>query len=206
MSSYYTLISKKMKGADGELAQGFLQEKKSKFISYIFNIKNKEDACKYIENLRVKHKEARHIVYIYTYIDKENVNIKFSDDGEPQGTGTRAIYELLIKENITNICIVIVRYFGGILLGAGPLSRAYLNSAKEAILACTKVKFHNYININIITSYDNYSQIKYICNTFFTDQVKTINTSFDKDIKIEFMVQDKIVDEFKSKIKEYIIN
>ena len=77
------------------------------------------------------------------------------------GTGTKAINELLNKEVISNICIVIVRYFGGILLGAGPLSRAYLNSAKNAILKCEKKEIYEYKNLKLSIDYPKYDKINF---------------------------------------------
>ncbi len=70
----------------GEIARGYVEEKKSKFISYIFNIKNQDEALGYIDKIKQDNKNARHVVYIYSYILNNMVNIKFSDDGEPQGT------------------------------------------------------------------------------------------------------------------------
>lgn len=77
------------------------------------------------------------------------------------GTGTKAINELLNKEGISNICIVIVRYFGGILLGVGTLSRAYLNSAKNAILNCEKKEIYEYKNLKLSIDYTKYDKINF---------------------------------------------
>ena len=137
-----------------------LIEKKSKFISYIYKINNEESAINYINKVRNENKDARHVVYIYSFIKNNIVNFRFSDDGEPKGTGTKAIYELLEKEGITNICIIIVRYFGGILLGAGPLSRAYLNTARGAILKCQKKEIYEYIKFQKEIDYQKYQMIK----------------------------------------------
>lgn len=205
MSNFYTLKSDIKDKEYNEIAQGFLQEKKSKFISYIFSINNKEDAEKYISEIKNNNKEARHVVYIYSYLDNNNLNVKFSDDGEPQGTGTRAIYELMTKESLTNICIVIVRYFGGILLGAGPLSRAYLNSAKEAIDKCDKTEIYNYIDLEFEVSYNNYNSVKYIIDNYQDREIIVKNTDFGDNICIKLQVVDFEVENFKSKLDGYIL-
>lgn len=205
MSNFFTLKSDIKDKEYNEIAQGFLQEKKSKFISYIFNINSKEEAEKYISDIRNNNKEARHVVYIYSYLDNNNLNVKFSDDGEPQGTGTRAIYELMTKENLTNICIVIVRYFGGILLGAGPLSRAYLNSAKEAIDKCDKTDIYNYIDFEFEVNYNNYNSVKYILDSYKNNEIVIKNTDFGDNIRINLQVVDFELDNLKLKIENYII-
>lgn len=202
---YYTLRSNNNKNISyNEISNGFLQEKKSRFISYIFTIQNDNMAKDCINRIKNDNKEARHIVYIYSYVENNNVNIKFSDDGEPQGTGTRAIYDMLQKENITNICIVIVRYFGGILLGAGPLSRAYLNSFKEAYLKCSKIIIYNYIDYNIKTDYSNLNNIKYIISMYKNKEAIIDFIEYNDEITINFKVIDKFFKDFKEKIKQYI--
>ena len=205
MSNFFTLKSNINDSEYNEIAQGFLQEKKSKFISYVFSITSKDEAEKYISDIKNDNKEARHVVYIYSYLDNNNLNVKFSDDGEPQGTGTRAIYELMTKENITNICIVIVRYFGGILLGAGPLSRAYLNSAKEAIDKCDKTLIYNYIDLELEVNYTNYNVIKYILDSYKNNEVIVKNTDFGDNVKLQLKVVDFEIDSFKNKVEGYII-
>ena len=147
---YYYLDNKvALNGKYGEISTGLLEEKKSKFYSYVFNIDNELDAIEKINSIKRDNRDARHVVYIYSYLDNNMPVIRFSDDGEPQGTGTKAIYELLDKEKITNILVVIVRYFGGILLGAGPLSRAYLNSSKDALDKLEKKEIFNYIEYSL---------------------------------------------------------
>lgn len=110
------------------ISSGLYEEKKSKFYSYIYRIENKEEAEKIIAIMREEFKDSRHVVYAYVI---GNV-YKYSDDGEPSGTAGKMIYSLLEKQNITNCLVIVIRYFGGILLGAGPLSRAYLKTVKNA--------------------------------------------------------------------------
>jgi len=104
-----------------------LEVKKSKFISYVYNVNKEEQVSKILDNIRAVNKEAKHIVYAYKL---ENSG-RYTDDREPSGTAGKPIYAMLEKENLVNILVVVVRYFGGILLGTGPLTRAYLGVAKD---------------------------------------------------------------------------
>lgn len=110
------------------LSKGYYEDKKSKFYSYIFSVSSKEEALDIIEKMKKEYKDARHVVYAYVL---DNY-FYYSDDGEPSGTAGKMIYSLMEKQNITNTLIVVVRYFGGVLLGVGPLARAYLKTVKNA--------------------------------------------------------------------------
>lgn len=103
--------------------------KKSKFISYYYEVDSVDDVNQILNNLKLEHKKARHLPYAY----KINNNIKKSDDKEPSGTAGLPIYIVIERNNLNNSLIVIVRYFGGIKLGAGGLLRAYSNGANNVI-------------------------------------------------------------------------
>lgn len=101
------------------------------------------------------------------------------------GTGTKAINELLNKEQISNVCIVIVRYFGGILLGAGPLSRAYLNSVKDIVLNCEKKEIYKYKNLKINIDYPKYDKLLFKLKEFEAKEKLIINeVKFDDSIEL----------------------
>lgn len=199
MKEIYTLKNIDNNGSYGEISSGKLLEKKSSFISYIFKIENENDANENISKIRKDNRDSRHVVYIYSYFKDNVCNIRFSDDGEPKGTGTKAIYELITKENITNICIVIVRYFGGILLGAGPLSRAYLNAAKEAIKLCQKEIIHNYIKYDADITYKKYEIIKSVIDKKKKEGIVVIDDiKFSDNVNVKVSIIDKYYDEIKS--------
>lgn len=103
--------------------------KKSKFISYYYEVNSKEESNIIIEMLKKEHKKAKHIPYAY----KVENNAKKSDDKEPSGTAGSPIYNIIETNNLNNCLIAVVRYFGGIKLGAGGLLRAYSTAAKEVI-------------------------------------------------------------------------
>lgn len=136
----YILIGSEAGNEYGEIASGYFEIKKSKFYSYIFNVSSNEEIEQYISKIKKDHKKARHVVYAYEYYTENVKYSKFSNDNEPQGTGVNAVISTMEHENVTNYLVVIVRYFGGTLLGAGPLLRSYLTSFKEAFSKCNKQK------------------------------------------------------------------
>ncbi|HJD05471.1 MAG TPA: YigZ family protein [Candidatus Onthoplasma faecipullorum] len=97
---------------------------KSRFIGLKYDLNSLEDVKKIIESVRKEHKKARHVCYAYVY-NREVVSEKCSDDGEPKGTAGYPILNVIKKNGATNCLVIVVRYFGGILLGAGGLTRAY---------------------------------------------------------------------------------
>lgn len=102
---------------------------KSKFIAYLIPLKNEEDFKPLLANLRKEHKKARHIVYAY----RIGVKSKSCDDGEPKGTAGHPLLELLYKKDLTDVALLVVRYFGGTKLGAGRLLRTYLQAGIDVI-------------------------------------------------------------------------
>jgi len=106
-----------------------IEVKKSKFIAYAFKVTQKEEVEAILTELKKEHRKARHLPYAYKFDN----NIKKSDDKEPSNTAGGPILNIIEKNELNNILIVVIRYFGGIKLGAGGLIRAYGNAAKEVI-------------------------------------------------------------------------
>lgn len=105
---------------------------KSKFIAIAFPVKDVDSFKTRLEQIRKEHSKAKHVVYAY----RIGMNSKSCDDKEPKGTGGRPILELLNKKQLNNIAIAVVRYYGGVQLGAGRLLRTYLNSAINVLNEC----------------------------------------------------------------------
>lgn len=101
-----------------------LEINKSKFIAYKLDLSSVTEVKPFLEKLKKEHKKARHFCYAYVF-NKEGISEKCSDDGEPQGTAGYPILNVIKKKSLTNVLVVVVRYFGGIKLGAGGLTRAY---------------------------------------------------------------------------------
>lgn len=167
-------------------------EKRSKFITYSLKVQNIDEIEEKLYNIKKKHWDAKHHVYAYV-LSSGNNNLnnltcdleKFSDDGEPTGTGGAPIMEIIKSNNIKNILIIVVRYFGGILLGTGNLRRMYSSGAKNIILK-SGIKKLNLCNlISVTCDYKNY---KIISNTISNFNTKIINTNFENNININFYV------------------
>lgn len=116
-----------------EYAADRFEEKRSKFIGELFRVETPEQAVEKIGEVKARYRDARH--HCYAYIIREGNYMRYSDDGEPQGTAGMPILEVLRHAGVTNVCCVVTRYFGGILLGTGGLARAYTRGAQIALEA-----------------------------------------------------------------------
>lgn len=154
--------------------------KKSKFIGYIKPIKNVEEAQEFIDLIKKKHWDANHNVPVYVLGDKFQIQ-KYSDDGEPSGTAGIPILNMLKAENISNVVIVITRYFGGVKLGTGGLIRAYTKSAQSALEVGQVIEMKAYQEISVDLEYTlngkfenfimNHKEVL-VNKTDYTDKVK----------------------------------
>ncbi|SHI34924.1 uncharacterized protein, YigZ family [Clostridium cavendishii DSM 21758] len=160
-------------------AEDSFEEKKSLFIGYVKRVSTEEEAKEFVAAIKSKHKDATHNCSAYAV--GENLNIqRYSDDGEPQGTAGIPILEVIKKNGITDCAIVVTRYFGGILLGAGGLTRAYTKGAAIAIKASGIVEKVRGIRLGISMNYDLLGKVQYICGennwhieeVEYTDEVK----------------------------------
>lgn len=139
-------------------------EKKSEFIGYLCPVQTEEQAVAFIERIRAMHRKATH--NCYAYILRENNTVRHSDDGEPGGTAGVPIYEVLRKEGLTDVCCVVTRYFGGILLGAGGLVRAYTKGAKDAVDAAEIKQMAMAAQVEITVDYGLYGRLAQIFADF----------------------------------------
>ncbi len=114
-----------------ETAQSEFVEKRSRFISHIWRVETEEEARARIEEMKKRYYDARH--NCWCYLLREGGAVRYSDDGEPQGTAGQPMLNVFQREEVTNVCCVVTRYFGGVLLGAGGLTRAYTQGAKDAL-------------------------------------------------------------------------
>ena len=154
------------------------EEKKSEFIGYAKRVENEEEAKAFVSEIKNLHKQARH--NCWAYVIGENMNIqRYSDDGEPQGTAGIPILEVMKKSNVTDCAVVVTRYFGGILLGTGGLTRAYTKGASIAIKNAGVVEKVKGLKLSFEMDYDLFGKIQYICtqnswhieDTEYTDKV-----------------------------------
>lgn len=143
-----------------EYGEASFIERKSKFISYAMPIYSEEEATQFLNSIRKKHYDANH--NCYAYIIGENSSIqRSSDDGEPSGTAGVPILEVLKKEELTNTIIIVTRYFGGIMLGAGGLIRAYTEGAVRSIDAAGIIEVKPFAFFTIKVDYSYLGKIQY---------------------------------------------
>lgn len=157
------------------------EEKKSLFIGNIKRVESEEEARAFIDEIKKEHKQATHNVY--AYVIGKNMGIqRYTDDGEPQGTAGIPVLEVIKKNGITDCVIVVTRYFGGVLLGTGGLTRAYSKGAAISVKKAGIVEKVNGIAIEAVLDYDLLGKVQYVCNenqwyienTEYTDKVKII--------------------------------
>ncbi len=169
---------------------------RSKFICVISSVQNEEDAKRVIENIRKKHSLANHNCYAYIADDKGLIQ-KFSDDGEPQGTAGLPMLEVLKNKKLFKTVAVVTRYFGGIKLGTGGLTRAYSGSVNDCI---SKAKIVNMLKSKIYATdieYDGYSKLLKI----LTNQDTIIlQTDFNNTVSLSFAVKENCADKLLENI------
>jgi uncharacterized YigZ family protein len=148
-------------------------EKKSEFIGYSKRCETEEEAKSFVQEIKDKHKQATHNCWAYAIGEKMNIQ-RYSDDGEPQGTAGIPILEVLKKSNVTDCAIVVTRYYGGILLGAGGLTRAYTKGASIALKSSGIVEKVRGVNLIIELDYDLLGKIQYICmqNNWYIENIE----------------------------------
>ena len=140
-----------------------LEIKKSDFIAYAYPVHSREQAMFHVEQLRVQYADARHHCWAYIIGDPNNTtSAGFDDDGEPSGTAGRPILNVLQHKSIGNVIIIVVRYFGGIKLGAGGLTRAYAGSAQAAVDQMTLSPYVAMSQVQILADFANESQCRYV--------------------------------------------
>lgn len=160
-------------------ATGEFVEKKSKFIANIFYIETIEDAEKKIKEIRKKYFDARHNCYAYSIYTKEGIINRFSDDGEPSGTAGAPMLNIITSRNLTNVVVIVTRYFGGILLGTGGLVRAYTSATQEGLKKITEIEMDNGLEVEIEVSYSNFEKFKHYLKH---NEIKLIKSEYFENI------------------------
>lgn len=171
---------------------------KSTFIGYAKPIKTEEEAVEFVNEIKKKHKDATHNVWAYTVGPTMNIQ-RYSDDGEPQGTAGIPTLEVIKKEDLRDVVVVVTRYFGGIKLGAGGLVRAYTKGAKIGIDAAKVIEKVMYQEVKIKIDYTQLGRVQneimnmgyYIKDTIYEDNVEIIVYS---RLEETTALTDKIID------------
>ena len=135
-------------------------EKRSTFIGHVWPVETEEEARARIDEMEKKYHDARHNCWCYLIKDGP---VRYSDDGEPQGTAGQPMLGVFQKEGVTNVCCVVTRYFGGMLLGAGGLVRAYTQSAKNALDAAGVSTVRRWLELAVECPYSFLERVKRAC-------------------------------------------
>lgn len=172
-------------------------ERKSRFIGHAKRVTTEKEAIEFINEIRSKHSQATHNVY--AYMVKENNIQRYSDDNEPQGTAGIPTLDVIRKSGFTDAVIVVTRYFGGILLGAGGLVRAYSAAAKAAVDEARIVTYEQYTEFTFTVNYSDYQKLQYDFPTF---GIIVDSCDFGADVTLHLAIKDVRYGEYCKKLSE----
>ena len=172
-------------------------EKRSVFIGHAAPVSSEEEAMAYIKKQKSAYSDAR--LYVWAYLQKGEIVARYSDDGEPQGTAGVPVLDTIRKSGVTDAVVVVTRYFGGILLGAGGLVRAYSHTAKLALEAANIITYAQYTELELTCSYSDYQ--KYLAELPRFGAV-TDDTQFSDRVTVLFAVKNTVVESLLVRIRE----
>ena len=173
------------------------EEKRSLFIGHAMRTDSEDEALAFVKKIKKEYSDATHNVFAYTM--NKGVLARYSDDGEPQGTSGMPTLDTIRKSGVDNACVVITRYFGGTLLGAGGLVRAYSHTASLALEAAGIITYEPYSQYELKCGYSEYQRY----SAYFTDIGAVIDdTVFEADVTVRFAVKRREGDAVVSKIVE----
>ena len=181
-------------------------EKKSRFIGYVCPVKTQAEATEFISKIKSKHWDATHNVS--AYVLRENNIQRSSDDGEPSGTAGVPVLDVLLKEKLVDVCVVVTRYFGGILLGAGGLIRAYSHGSKIAVESGNIITMSLCKVFTVSVDYSFYERLNILLSSV---KANIENTEFADNVKVTFSIKAELKDFLQSRLTEqsngkYLIN
>ncbi|MEE1184473.1 MAG: YigZ family protein [Acutalibacteraceae bacterium] len=188
MNSYVTI--------SGESTAEYV-EKRSRFIATAVHCTCEKDALEFIERQRSKYWDARHNVYAYS-VRNEGIN-RFSDDGEPHGTAGKPMLDVIVGSGVTDIAVVVTRYFGGVLLGTGGLVHAYSKATKDAIAAAKKVEKIAVFELKTICSYADHAKLN---SLIFSSDGIIEDTVFTERIELTYLIKKDVLDSFLKNLSE----
>lgn len=174
--------------------------KKSKFICNLIKIETQEEAEEQIKKIKKKYHDARHNCVAYRVQENDTIAEKASDDGEPTGTAGGPMLNILQKNNLCNVLVVVTRYFGGILLGTGGLVRAYSDSMQNALELTEKIEKGIGLEFEAELEYNNLETFKYYCRK---NNINIVNIQYENTIickiQLEENTKSKLINDFETK-------
>lgn len=156
-------------------------EKKSKFIANVFYVETQEEAEEKVKEIKKKYFDARHNCFAYSIFTKDGIVNRFSDDGEPSGTAGGPMLNILNGRELTNLVVIVTRYFGGILLGTGGLIRAYTGATQEAIGKVEEVCKDLGLEAKLKTTYPDLEKLKYYLKQ---NSIDITNTEYNEYVEV----------------------
>lgn len=187
---------KEYKTVEFENSDDFV-EKKSRFIGYVKPVKTLDEALEFINKIKSKHWDATHNVY--AYVLKENNIQRYSDDGEPSGTAGVPVLDVILKNGLVDVCVVVTRYFGGILLGAGGLVRAYSHGSKIALESGNIITMAPCKVLSVKVDYSFYERMNILLSEFNANIEESL---FEESVKMTFSLKEDNVTLLSEKLTE----
>ena len=174
-------------------------EKKSKFIANMFYIESMEEADSIIKEIKKKYHDARHNCFAYILeTGEEGLLVKYNDDGEPSGTAGAPMLNIIVNEGLSNVLVIVTRYFGGILLGTGGLVRAYSEATKEALKLAEIVEKSTGHVVEIEIEYNDLDKIKYYIKQ---KNMKIIDSKYAENVILTIEMRKENLEEFTNNTK-----
>ncbi len=177
-----------------ENGTGEIVEKKSRFIAGVFRVESASEAEEKIAEVSKKYWDARHNCYAYVLGAGSEIS-KCSDNGEPSGTAGKPILEVINGAGLTNVLVVVTRYFGGVLLGTGGLVRAYTQAAQAGIEAARIGQMVYSQKLTIVVSYNMIGNIQYYLSQ---NEIQVLDTRYEADVQFDICVRDEDIDKIKA--------
>lgn len=177
---------------------GEIVEKKSRFIATVRLVESEEEALEILEGARKKYWDATHNCFAYV-IGERGETVRCSDDGEPSGTAGRPMLDVLLGEKLTNVLVIVTRYFGGTLLGTGGLVRAYSKAVQEGLRNSRIIEQRYGVRMKIQTDYNGIGKIQYL---LATDQIPVLETRYTEYVETEILLPKSDVARMKAKLTE----
>ena len=189
-------MNKDYKTVSREASAEFV-EKRSKFIGYCKPVKTESEAIEFINQKRSEHWNATHNVYAYS-LREGNIK-RYSDDGEPSGTAGMPTLDVIVKNEIYDVCVVVTRYFGGVLLGTGGLVRAYSQGAKVGLEASGVIMMENCLICSVKCTYNQYGKV----SSLIMDIGAVVDdTIFESDVLIKFHIKPELLSALNKKLAD----
>lgn len=182
------------RGGEGEIV-----EKKSRFIATVKPVESEEEAVNFINEMKKKYWDARHNCSAFVIGANQELT-RCSDDGEPAQTAGRPMLDVLLKEGVTNVAVVVTRYFGGVLLGTGGLVRAYQKSVQEGLANSQIIEKRNGFLLYIGTDYNGIGKLQYL---FAQKEISIMESEYGVDVKMTVLVSFERKEEIEKAVIEH---